>query len=812
MMESNEKMHLKAQNEENVSEKKSDNTVGKLNEKPGDEAAEKRVDEKKAEAEKKAEGQNGSEKSVVEPELKGEEQAGEPVAEQKEETPAETAPAEKTEEKPVVEKQEADGSSAESEKPEEPATEPKKVKDERAENTTEQEKDAEATNKKEKGKPEKSDAEKAEKPDEIIEKADKEKPIGKTALKDSGKEAENSAEEKKDNKTENKDKTPTDNAESENDKKSNEKADKETAKKAEPEVDYSTYTEVELINAFRDLLKEDDFLAALPKIDTIKAVFYKKLKAKNKEQKKKFLDEGGMEEEFKPEPDPYEQDMKDLMQQVRQKKAEYNKDLEAEKEENLKLKYEIIEEIKNLVNRKESINKTFQEFRELQQRWRDTGLVPQASMKDLWENYHHHVENFYDYIKINKELRDLDLKKNLEEKIILCEKAEALLLEPSVLKAFNTLQKYHDLWREIGPVPRDKKEELWERFKAATTLINKKHQEYFENRKKNQKKNLEAKTAICEKVEEILQMELKSHKEWEARSKELIELQKYWRTIGFAPKKDNKSIYERFRTACDRFFDNKREFYARHKEMQANNLHLKIDLCVQAEALKDSTDWKKTTDEFISIQKKWKEIGPVPRKHSDAVWKRFRAACDYFFKQKSAFFNTKDETQVENLKLKNELIEEIKNFKSSGNDKKDFESIRNFQRRWNEIGFVPIGDKNDVQRRFREAINEQFDKLQVDDKDRNLLKFKNKVVDWKGSSKGQNKMMAEREKSITKLKHLENDLITLKNNVGFFADSKNAEALIKDVKHKIARTEEQIEYLKDKIRTIDSVDMNGEAK
>ncbi len=809
MMESNEKMHSKAQNEENVSEKKSDNTVDKLNEKPVEEAAEKKVDEKKTETEKKVEEQNVSDNS--EPDLKEEEQAGEPVAEPKEETPAETATAEKVDQKPVEETKETTGKAVTETEDDEPATEPEKVPDEKVENAAETEKDAEAA-KKEEEKPEKSDAEKIEKADKTDENAANEKPAEKAALKDSEKETEQTAEEKKDKKIENKDNTTADKDEKENDQKTSEKADLETAPKAEPAVDYSTYNEVELINAFRDLLKEDDFLAALPKIDTIKAVFYKKLKAKNQEQKKKFLDEGGMEEEFKPESDPYEQDMKDLMQQVRQKKSEHNKDLEAEKEENLKLKYEIIEEIKNLVNRKESINKTFQEFRELQQRWREVGLVPQASMKDLWENYHHHVENFYDYIKINKELRDLDLKKNLEEKIILCEKAEALLLEPSILKAFNTLQKYHDLWREIGPVPRDKKEELWERFKAATTLINKKHQEYFENRKKNQKKNLEAKTAICEKVEEILQLEMKSHKEWEAKSKELIELQKYWRTIGFAPKKDNNSIYERFRTACDQFFDNKREFYARHKEIQANNLQLKIDLCVQAEALKESTDWKKTTDEYISIQKKWKEIGPVPRKHSDAVWKRFRAACDHFFKQKSEFFNTKDEAQVENLKLKNELIEEIKNFKSSGNDKKDFESIRNFQRRWNEIGFVPIGDKNDVQRRFREAINEQFDKLQVDDKDRNLLKFKNKVVDWKGSSKGQNKMMAEREKSITKLKHLENDLITLKNNVGFFADSKNAEALIKDVKHKIARTEEQIEYLKDKIRTIDSVDMNGEAK
>jgi hypothetical protein len=576
----------------------------------------------------------------------------------------------------------------------------------------------------------------------------------------------------------------------------------------EVEIDYSTYSEVELINELRDLVETKSFFDILNQVESIKINFYKKHKQKQQELKKKFIDEGGFEEEYKPEPDPYELDLKTLLQQFKQKKAEHSKDIEAEKEENLKKKYEIIEEIKTLVNRKESINKTFQEFRDLQQKWREVGLVPQANMKDLWENYHHHVENFYDYIKINKELRDLDLKRNLEEKISICEKAEALILEPSVIKSFNSLQKFHDLWREIGPVPRDKKEELWERFKAATTQINKKHQDFFENRKKSQKKNLDAKTALCEKVEEILAMELSSHKDWEEKSKELVELQKYWRTIGFAPKKENNTIYDRFRNACDAFFDKKREFYSKHKDDQNNNLQLKIDLCLQAEALKDSTDWKKTTDEYISIQKKWKEIGPVPRKQSDIVWKRFRAACDYFFKQKSEFFNSKDTVEVENLKLKNELIDAVVNFKTSGNDEKDFELLREFQRRWTEIGHVPIQDKNDVQKRFRDAINIQFDNLRVEDKDRSLMRFKNKMTDWKTSSKGQNKMFAERDKYVTKLKHLENDLITLKNNIGFFADSKNAEALIKDVERKIAMNEEQIVYLKEKIRVIDDVDYN----
>ncbi len=574
--------------------------------------------------------------------------------------------------------------------------------------------------------------------------------------------------------------------------------------------DYSNLSEVELINELRELLQETGFFEIVDRVESIKSNFYKKHKTKLIEEKKSFIDNGGFEEEFKPEADPYEQDLKTLLAQFKQRKAELNKDIEAEKEENLKKKYEIIEEIKTLVNRKESINKTFQEFRELQQTWREIGLVPQANMKDLWENYHHHVENFYDYIKINKELRDLDLKRNLEEKISLCEKAEALLLEPSVIKSFNALQKFHDLWREIGPVPRDKKEELWERFKTATTLINKKHQDFFENRKKSQKKNLDAKTALCEKVEEIITSEPSSYKDWEDKSKELVEMQKYWRTIGFAPQKENTLIYERFRKACDAFFDKKRDFYSKHKEEQTNNLQMKIDLCVQAEALKESTDWKKTTEEFINIQKKWKEIGPVPRKQSDIVWKRFRAACDCFFQQKSEFFSSKDNEQIENLKKKNELIDAVTNFVSTGDESKDLEKLREYQREWTEIGHVPIQQKDDVQKRFREVINKQFDKLRVEDKDRSLMRFKSKMSDLKTSNKGHNKMFFERDKYITKLRQLESDLVTLKNNVGFFANSKNAEALILDVERKIARNEEQITYLKEKIRVIDEVDDNEE--
>ena len=575
---------------------------------------------------------------------------------------------------------------------------------------------------------------------------------------------------------------------------------KEIKVEKKEKIDYSSYSQVELINAFRDILDNQSELSLHVKdeIEVIKAVFYKNLNESIEAAKDEFIEKGGVKEEFVAEQDPYENDIKDLLKRYRQIRIEFNKKLEAEKEDNLKLKYEVIENIKALINNEESINKTFNEFRDLQRQWRDIGLVPQSKMKNLWDTYHFHVENFYNYIKINKELRDLDLKKNLETKIRLCERAEELLVEPSIIKAFNTLQKYHERWREIGPVPIENKDDIWERFKTATAKINKKHQEFFEERKVDQKKNLEAKTALCEKVEEILTQDIGTHKEWDEKSRELIELQKVWRTIGFAPRKDNNKIYERFRTSCDKFFDAKREFYSKNKELQQNNLQLKIDMCVEAEALKDSDDWKKTSQDLIKLQRKWKEVGPVPRKNSDIVWKRFRAACDYFFEKKSEHFSSMDSEQVENLKLKEDLVSEVENFKPLENVEENLKILRGFQRRWTEIGHVPFKKKDDVQNKYREAINKLFDELNLDEEKRNLLKFRTKMNTFSESNRGQNKMRMEREKYMSKLKQLESDLVLLDNNIGFFAKSKNAESLIADVK--------KIEFIKEKIRVIDDID------
>ena len=599
-------------------------------------------------------------------------------------------------------------------------------------------------------------------------------------------------------------------------KKEKKESDIKTKKTSEPvspkkeKPDYATLSQIELVNALRDVLDSNGDHDIKDDVEAIKAAFYKQVKEETEEQKKQFIEDGGDEEEFEAEENPYEQDIKDLLKRYRQIRHEFNKKLEQEKEINLQVKYDIIEEIKGLIHKEESINKTFQEFRDLQQRWREIGLVPQSKMKDLWDTYHFHVESFYDYIKINRELRDLDLKKNLEMKIKLCEQAEELLLETNIIRAFNQLQKLHDRWREIGPVPRENKDDIWERFKASTAKINKKHQEYFEGRKTEQKNNLDAKRALCEQVEEINKMELDSHKDWGEKSKEVVNLQRVWRTIGFAPRKDNNKIYKRFREACDAFFDAKREFYSKNKELQQNNLQLKTDLCMQAEALKESTDWRKTTQDLINIQKQWKEIGPVPRKHSEALWKRFRAACDYFFDKKSEHFSNIDSEQDDNLKAKEQLVADVENFNPTDDASENLKMLKDFQRRWTEIGHVPIRKKDDIQKKFREAINKLFDDLNLDESKRNLLNFRTKMASFSESSRGQNKMRLERDKYMNKLKQLENDLVLLDNNIGFFAKSKNAEALIKDVNRKIEQTREKIEMLKDKIRVIDEMDQSEE--
>ncbi len=570
-----------------------------------------------------------------------------------------------------------------------------------------------------------------------------------------------------------------------------------------PPVDYSGYSKNELVDTLALIIENRPPAEIHGDIDRIKALFYKKLKQESEERKNKFLSEGGKIEEYRAWVDPSEARVKHLLEKYRERKSDYNRVQESEKYENLRKKYDIIDKIKELVNREESINKTFHEFRYLQNEWHAIGIVPQNSLKDLWENYHHHVEIFYDYIKINKELRDLDLKKNLESKIVLCEKAEELLLEPNPVNAFRALQDYHNQWREIGPVPQESKNEIWERFREATSQINKRHHEYFENQKDEQRKNLESKIAICEEVEALNALEIKNFRDFDVKAEKVVALQKMWRTIGFAPKKQNNRVYQRFRDACDNFFEKKRTFYADNKEVQLNNLQMKIELCVQAEALQESTDWKAASDALIRLQKEWKEVGPVPRKQSEKCWKRFRKACDHFFNRKTQFFAELDTSYEDNLKAKTAVIEELEGFEPGIDVQAAFDRLKELQKKWTDIGFVPFNMKDEITNRYRNALNKEFDKLKIGDEDKSILKYKTKLDSLKTNPKASRKVRNERDKFVTKIKQLEGDIVLWENNIGFFAKSKNADTMIREVEDKIDQAKKMIKTLEEKVKMID---------
>lgn len=570
-----------------------------------------------------------------------------------------------------------------------------------------------------------------------------------------------------------------------------------------PPVDYSGYSKPELVETLALIIDNRPPAEIKDDVERIKILFYKKLKAESEERKTRFLEGGGKIEDYKIWVDPLDYRVKELLEKYREKKNDYNKVQETEKYENLRKKYDIIDKIKDLVNREESINKTFHEFRTLQNDWHSIGVVPQSALKDLWENYHHSVEVFYDYIKINKELRDLDLKKNLEVKVLLCEKAEELLLEPNPVIAFRILQDYHNQWREIGPVPQESKNEIWERFKEATAQINKRHHEYFEKQKDDQRKNLEAKIALCDEVEAINMLEITSFRDFDERAEKIVSMQKMWRSLGFAPKKQNNKVYQRFREACDTFFEKKRSFYADNKESQLNNLQLKNELCIQAEALQESTEWKTTSDALIRLQKEWKEIGPVPRKQSEKIWKRFRKACDHFFNRKAEYFANLDTSYEDNLKEKLAIIEDLEKFEPGNDVQAAFERLKEMQRKWTEIGFVPFNKKEEITNRYRNALNKEFDKLKIADEDKSILKYKNKLDNLKTNPKASRKVRNERDKFFTKIKQLESDIVLWENNIGFFAKSTNADTMIREVREKIENAKKMIKTLEEKVKMID---------
>ncbi len=570
-------------------------------------------------------------------------------------------------------------------------------------------------------------------------------------------------------------------------------------------IDYSSLTKYEIVQKFKQILSEGEITRLRNEVDNLKINFYKKHKSENEERRKKFLEDGGVLEEYQSISDPLEEEFKELYNGYRERRNELTKSLETQKIQNLKIKYEIIESIKELINKPESLQHTFEEFHELQRKWKEHGLVPQSEMKKLYDSYDFTVQSFYDWIKLNNEARDMDLKRNLDMKIELCEKAESLMLEPDVLKAFAELQVLHERWREIGPVTNDKRNEIWDRFREATTQVHKNHQEYFLKKKEEHEGNLNAKTIICEKAEEIASKVYTRFKEWETATDQFIELQQVWKTIGMVPRSENTKIFRRFKDSSDRFFTAKKEFYRLIMEEEANNLQLKTDLCIRAEGLKDSTDWKRTTDELIWLQKEWRKIGPVSRRVSDKIWQRFRAACNEFFERKSTHFNNIDGLLEDNIKLKEQIIEKLDHFEFTQNSDDDLKLLKQYQKDWVEIGHVPINAKGPLQDKFRKVVNKVFDALKIDDKKKENIKFRMKIENFMQQPNSREKLYQEREFLVKKLHQIEADLKVLENNIGFFSKSKNSDSLLKDFNMKIEAGKKEVDIIKDQVRYLDNI-------
>ena len=528
----------------------------------------------------------------------------------------------------------------------------------------------------------------------------------------------------------------------------------------------------EIIKQFEELVANEERMKMSKEAEAIKAAFYRTL-AKDKSEAENPEDSSFVE---------IEEAFKEIYNSYKKERSEYNRQLEAEAEKNLALKEAVIEDLKALLEKQEDVNETFPMFRDIQDRWRSVGPVPPQNYRNINETYQLYVEQFYDMVKINRELRDLDFKKNLEAKEGFCASAEALAESEDVVEAFKELQKLHEQWKEYGPVAKEHREAIWERFKAATAVINRRYQTHFETIKQQQADNLAKKTALCEKVEEIAAREVDGSNQWNAFSKEIEDIQQEWKAIGYASRKDNQKIYDRFRAACDSFYARKRDFYMEYKEGMNANLEKKIAICEQAEQLKTSTDWKKTSDQLISLQKQWKEIGAVPRKKSELLWKRFRAACDEFFAERDKHAKPENDFYG-NLKAKQRLIEEMKAYGLKG-DETDAAALADFQNRWNEIGFVPFREKDNVAKAYKEAVS----------------RFPSRSV--RRSGRPSRPQLSEKDRLIQRYHALEQDVVTYENNIGFFSMSKNAEPLIRQMQEKIEKSKEELKNLAAQIKAL----------
>lgn len=540
-------------------------------------------------------------------------------------------------------------------------------------------------------------------------------------------------------------------------------------------------------------------------VEALKQAYYKLRSNEVEAQKKAFLADGGQEADFVASIDEVEGRIKALLAVYKEKRAADLAEEECVKAANYALKLQLLDQLKVLTESQDDFNKLYTTFKEIQQRWKETKLIPQEHANELWRNYQAYTEKFYDLIKINNQFREYDFKKNLELKTALCEAVEKLATEPDAVSAFHQLQKMHQQWREIGPVAKEIREELWARFKAASNVVNKRHQAHFDKQKEQEMANLTAKTAICEQIEAIDLEALKNVKDWDTKSKEVLSAQAQWRTIGYAPKKHNQKIFDRFRRACDRFFEQKSAFFKDFKAETQKNLDAKRALCEQAEALMNSTDWKATADKLIALQKEWKATGgPMNRKRVDALWKRFNTACDYFFDQKKKAGAPQKEAEEKNLLAKRALIEQISQLDEALDPNEALAQLKRYMADWSRIGFVPMRDKDKVQKAYKEALDKQFDRLKVDQNDRKMQSFRSSLGDMGAGEKGKSRLFNEREKLMRQFERMKNEVQTYENNMGFLSfSSKGGDGLLKDLERKIEGLKADMALIVKKIEAID---------
>ena len=568
-------------------------------------------------------------------------------------------------------------------------------------------------------------------------------------------------------------------------------------------------TQEEVVARVKELA-EADAPAEKQELDALKQAFYKIHKANVAAARAQFIENGGESEAFLPAPNVLEDDFKAAMNVIKQKRAELQAELDRQKEENLQKKQEILERIKVLSATPEEANQAYKELKELQNQWKELTLVPAEKANELWKTYQLYVEQYYDQLKLNNEFREYDFKKNLEIKTRLCETAEKLNEEADVISAFQQLQALHQEFKETGPVAKELREEIWARFKAASTAVNKRHQQYFEELKQKEEENLAHKTALCEKIEAVDLTAIKTATAWEAQTQQIIEMQKEWRTIGFAPQKMNVKIFERFRGACDRFFTEKAAFFKRLKEEQAQNLAKKTELCEKAEALKDSTDWKATADKLMQIQKEWKTIGAVPKKHSESLWQRFIGACDYFFEQKGKNTASQRGEEKENLQKKEQVIEKLKALLESDEEENKQDAVRELMREWNEIGFVPFKEKDKIYKAYHETVDQLFKALNMSAARRRLDNFKNNLKN--DAKEGGQGLSRERERLVRAYENKRSEIKTYENNLGFLTcSSKKGSNLLNEMNKKMEKLKDELNLIGEKIAAIDK-EMSAQAE